>query len=415
MDTEALSTLIADGPRSVVRSDTIPAVGAALAVALLVAPAALVGSAGATTGADAVGLHRMAAIHQDVDGHWWVLERPDPGLGHGPAVVYEHDDDWDRTGATRALRATGNDSERTAVDIARTESGDWYVLNRSGVVFRYAADWEYTGDSWALPRSGEPGRNARFRGLTRTPAGNWLVTAGGTTVRYGPDLRTVLGTTERVQTGRSTVHGGSLVVIGETVHRYGYDDGRNGTGVGERRARTGFLPGAPAYPIDLARTARGGWWVATADGTVVGYDDNWIHTGVAHQVSSGNAAGRTPGDHITPLILLVPLIDFLVLAGPGVAVLVGGGAFAAYRGSGLDVPVGIVASLAYTYALLYQPYPLRPAFVWGGELLVVVPVVGLAMPVAHAVYHEDASVDAALPYLPVVIASAILLVRIAGG
>lgn len=361
----------------------------AVAVCLLCCLPATAGVVGGDH--DEYGFQTLVAVERAPDGDWVVVERP-LQREEGRAVVYEHDGRWRSTGTHHALNTTSKVREWRVVDVHPTGDGGWYVLTSDGLVHRYTGEWEPTGTAINLTRRSDLGHPADARALDRGPDGDWWILAGGRVIRYGPAFDRVQATTDGV--GGGTLHvdrNGDLwtVTPGVPVARYAPRSDGEGLAVGDGY-RPAFHPGSPPHAVDVVTTPDGGFWVATADGTVQRYTVHGVHTGDTHEVGSGQAVASYPSDVINILgVLVVAFVRLFVWLLPLLIALAAGVVALVRKQSPAACGLAVTSSVVLSYGFLYQPYPLRdlvPPVAFVG-FVVGVPALSVAVPVALSHYR----------------------------
>lgn len=346
---------------------------------------AMVASAGysgavdrAAAGPDPTSPSAVRALERAPDGTWWVLE---DHVNGGDPVVYQYSADLRPTGRAATLPTPPGERRMRfqPMDIAPAMNGDWLVLSENGTVFRYHANWTYAGDATQIPRGEEWIHRRQGYEFERSPTG-WWVDYGDRLSHYSSDFSTIqssyVGRTRPVWrlSGLDVDSDGTVFLKGRpdrTVTMFRPVDNR----LPEQPSITFDAAAGPKQAVDLERAADGTGYLLSSDGMIHVYTAGWRYTGRTYRVGSGDALGYWPADMISPLILLVPLFEFVNWGYPLLIPLLGFG-WAARRESGTDstFDVGICFLIVVSYAFLYPPYAVR-------GLLVTSPVV-LALGIA---------------------------------
>jgi len=357
---------------------------------------------------DVDGITATAAVVPAEDGGVWVLER---SLQGGGGTLFHYDDDWERTPRSQTIDRRVVESP---TDIVRADDDGWWVLGTDARVYRYRANWTYTGEAHnlTLPYSEYPA--SRAFGLTRVSDGGWWVAADRDFLRYESNWTPTAGGVDTLWSesmdGIWTGRPGYPVAVGydsptqlwvlkgytgQSVARYALtDDGRridpmtvrNASAYGTRLQHA--LP-TDQYPIHRAVTspvdavrADDGWWILDADGAVHHVDEHWRYTGETHDVGSGDVEGAYPPDLIGLGVLLGPLVSWLGWITPGVLISLSFVLDDRFR-SDLTLPLALCYSLATVYGVVLDPYTLRP-FVFAHSLGPLAFVIfTLTVPAAH--------------------------------
>lgn len=372
------------------------------------------------------------AVARGHDGHWWVLEHTlsSPRAG----AVYQHGPDWAPTDRRHGitLPAIGHNGTVRPMDIHLRMDGQWFVLGENSVVYVFDRDWTDTGRRVVLPReSGWPNRTAHS--FDRTPHG-WWVDAYGRLTLYDENFTTVrasydgyddlelgrahyneyyghmtVGDVETILAGEDLVLGTSLA---DRLYRFeGIDEG----GLASTTPNDRFTPdSAPPYVADLVAGDDGRHYVLRRDGTLSEYTEDWLSTGTARTVGSGEAVDRYPSDVVT----IAPLVGLLVDAGarvlPAAYLLV---ALAVLRRKEMvsdAVYAGALGSGVLAYGLFSAPHPLRPLLLSNQLVLVG----GLAVIGAGLGYHvareREDWLALLVAYVPVAYPLTMLVIRLLG-